>query len=96
MNRDIFILIGMVVLIVLDIPLFVYLGKRFFGTWKGFREAVRDYSSQAPFSILLGCEVHGDFWTSWKLWFYFNICVIVVGLEYLGVFLLSLWLMGEG
>lgn len=96
MSRNFFILVGMVVLGVLDIAFFVYMGKLFFGSWKGFKEAVRGSFSQSPFSILLGCEVHGDIWTSLKLWIYCGICLIVLGLEYLGVFLLSLWVVGSG
>lgn len=37
MERDILILVGMIVLFVVDIPLFAYLGKRFFGDWAGFQ-----------------------------------------------------------
>ena len=90
MNRESFIVATMVALFFMNVPIYLYLGKRFFADWKGFREAVRDSFSQSPFSILLEWEVHGDLWTSLKLWIYVLLCAGVLALEYVVVFLLLL------
>jgi hypothetical protein len=40
MNRDILLIIAIVVLLLLNIPFYLFLGKRFFGNWSGFLKAI--------------------------------------------------------
>ena len=92
MNRDILPEIALVVLIVLNIPFYLFLGKRFFGNWAGFWAALRFWFTPQIVSALRG-EFHDDIWAELKLWIFFVICAFLLTCEFA---LIYLWLMSRG
>ena len=59
MDRDILIVALTIAFFILNIPLYLYLGKRFFGNWKGFQKAVDFWFTPDIVSALKG-KFHDD------------------------------------
>ena len=92
MNRDILLVISIVLLVLLNIPFYLFLGKHFFGDWAGFREAIRFLFTPNILSALKG-KFHDDLWAEMKLGVFFVICALSFLCPYA---LIYLWIMSKG
>ena len=92
MNREISIVIAIVVLLLLNIPFYLFLGKRFFGDWSGFCKAIDFLFTFQIISALKG-ELHDDLWAELKLGVFFVICSLSFLCPYV---LIYLWIMSRG
>lgn len=83
---------GIVLLAAVNVPFYLYLGRRFFGDWSGFWEALRFLAMPEIFSALKG-EYHDDVWEEFKL----GVFVVICALSFLVPFsLLYLWFKDAG
>lgn len=65
--------IAFVVMAVLDIPVFIGIGKVLFGSWGDFWEAVRFWLTPDILSLFAG-EYGDDLWAELKLGFFTVLC----------------------
>ena len=63
----------LIVLGVLNLPLYLYLGKFFFGSWDGFGEAIAFFFTPDVFSFFRG-EGFDDLWAELKLFLFVFAC----------------------
>ena len=70
----------LIALIVLNVPVYLFFGKSFFGGWGGFVEALR-YSFTPDVISLFRGEFGEDRWQSMKLGFFVLLCVGTVAAE---------------
>jgi hypothetical protein len=87
MDSDLLVVIIMTGMFILNVPLYLYLGKRFFGNWAGFKEALNFCLTPGYISATKG-EFHDNKWAGLKMAAYFAICACILAFEYLCVFLL--------
>ncbi len=92
MVRYIVFSIAIVVLVALNIPFYLFLGKRFFGNWAGFWKAVRFWFTPEIISAFRG-QFHDDIWAELKLWAFFVICGLSFVCPYAVIYL---WFMSAG
>lgn len=92
MERELLVVVIMVILFFLNIPFYLFLGKRFFGSRRNMWKAIRISFSQSFFSLLID-QFHDDMWTGLKVGVYFVICILIVAFEYVCV---RLWIMSKG
>ncbi len=92
MDREILVVIVLVILVFLNIPIWLYLGKRFFGNWAGFCEALNHFSVSSLTAGLKG-EFHDNIGEKFKFCAFFAICAFSFACEYAIVYLL---IMGYG
>lgn len=69
--------IGFILMPVIDIPLFIFIGRLFFGSWGDFWDAVVFWFTPDLFSALTG-EYWDDIWAEAKLGFFVVICGICI------------------
>jgi hypothetical protein len=81
MNESLIILI---ILLVLDVPLFLYLGSLIFGGWAGFYESIK-WSLIPDFLSLLAGKLLKDMKNELKLSLFLSICLVILFLEMLFV-----------
>ena len=92
MNKDVMIVIAVVVSGAFNLPLWVFLGRRFFGGWAGFWDALRISFSQSFFSALIG-EFNDDVQTGMKMAAFVVVCALSFLIPYA---LMYLWVVGSG
>ena len=71
-----------IVLAVVNIPLYLILGKFFFDGWSGFWDAVKFWLTPDLFSAFKG-EYWDDWWAELKLGFFIVACGAAVVAEYI-------------
>ncbi len=69
------------ILAVVNVPVYLFLGKSFFADWQGLWEAVKFWLTPDIISIFRG-EYFEDWWESTKLFVFVALCVGVVAAEY--------------
>ena len=69
--------IAFIVLAILDIPLFILIGKVLFGSWEQFWEAIEFWLELDFFSALDG-KYWNDIWAEAKLTFFTIICIACI------------------
>ena len=72
----------MIVLGVVNIPIYVLIGKVIFGCWSDFLEAVKFWLTPDSLSMFRG-EYTDDIWAELKLGFLIGVCGACVYFEYL-------------
>ena len=75
-------IIGLIVLGVVNIPLYMFIGKLIFGDWADFWEAVKFWLTPDLFSLFRG-EYWDDWWAEIKLGFFIVACGGCVFGEYM-------------
>ena len=70
-----------VILAVVNVPVYLFLGKRFFTDWQGLWEAVKFWLTPDIISMFRG-EYFEDWWESAKLFVFVALCLAVVAAEY--------------
>lgn len=70
-------LIAFIVAAVVDVPLFILIGKLFFGSWSDFLEAITFWFTPDIISSLTG-EYWDDIWAEAKLGFFVITCGVCV------------------
>jgi hypothetical protein len=70
-----------VLLVVINAPVYVLIGKIVFGTWEDFWEAIRFWFTPDLFSAFMG-EFWEDAWAELKLFLFFAACAGCVYGEY--------------
>lgn len=68
------------VLVILNIPFYLFLGKMFFRDWAGFFECVK-FTFKPDILSLLSDEYYEDGWSSLKLLVYMIFCGMMVWAE---------------
>jgi hypothetical protein len=71
----------LIVLVVINIPVYYYVGKSYYKTWEDFTEALRYLFQPGWLSAARG-EFSEDFWETLKLYLYFATCAAVVVIQY--------------
>jgi hypothetical protein len=74
----------LVVLGVLNVPLYVLIGRVLFEDWSGFWESIKFWLTPNFISFFRG-EYWDDVWSELKLWYFVVLCVIAVVVEYLSI-----------
>ena len=92
MSRDVLLVTAIIVLILLNIPFYLFLGKRFFGNWAGFYEAVR-FSFTSKILAASKEDFHDKLLAEMKMWIFFVICALSFICPYAVIYL---WLMDRG
>ncbi|MBN1901383.1 hypothetical protein JW926_08690 [Candidatus Sumerlaeota bacterium] len=81
---------GLIILILLNIPLYFLYGRIFFKTWDDFGEAISYLFIPSIFTTL-----QGEFWNRWwagtKMFGWFALCVGTVYLEYVKIGQITSW-----
>jgi hypothetical protein len=72
------------VLAVLNVPVYILIGRQMFEDWQDFWECVRFYLTPDLLSAIRG-ERWDDLWAELRLFFFLAVCAIVVGAETLVV-----------
>lgn len=76
-------LLGWIILIIVNIPVYFVLGKLFFPTWEDFKEAVLFWITPDIISAFRG-EFWEDWWAELKLgWWLLSCILFVIGESYL-------------
>ena len=87
MDREILVVIALVILVLLNLRLWLYLWKRFFTNWAEFCEAFDYLFSWDLLSGLRG-GLHDDLRATFKLYAFFAICAFSFACQYAIVYLL--------
>ena len=66
-------LIAFIVMAVINIPLFILIGKVIFGSWEDFWDAVKFWLTPDALSLFTG-EYWDDIWAEFKLGFFVVTC----------------------
>ncbi len=73
-----------VILGVANIPVYIFLGKLFFGDWHGFFECLKFWFTPDILSAFRG-DFWEDWWSEFKLFVFVGLCVILVHAEATGI-----------
>ncbi len=73
------------VLGVLNVPVYILIGKVLFEDWSGFWESIKFWLTPDIISWFRG-EHWEDAWAEVKLWYFVVLCVVVVVVEYLLIY----------
>ena len=71
----------LIILAIVNIPLYLLLGKWIFKDWRGFAECLRFWLTPNIISLFRG-EYAQDWWSEMKLFFYLLCCGVCVAAEY--------------
>lgn len=77
----------LIVLIVVNTPLYYLFWKWIFKEWEVFGESLRFWFTPDILSIFRG-ELETDVLSEMRLWWWTFLCTAVVGLEYYGIYML--------
>lgn len=81
---------GLVILIILNIPIYFFFGRVLFKTWDDFGEAVSYLVTPRIISAL-----QGEFWNRWwvmaKFTLWLGLCFVTVYLEYVKIGQITDW-----
>jgi hypothetical protein len=70
-----------IILVLANIPVFIALGKVYFGSFSRFLDCIR-YSEQSDFVSAMDGESWKDFRSTWELYFFIGGCVALLVGEY--------------
>lgn len=71
----------LIILAVINVPLYYYIGKMFYKTWADFTEALRYLFQPGWLSAIRG-EFTEDFWETIKLYLFSGACALLVTAQY--------------
>ena len=72
----------LLILMIINLPLYYYIGKRFYDSWADFTDALRYLFQPGWLSAMRG-EFSEDFWETLKLYCYVATCAAFVAIQYL-------------
>lgn len=71
----------LMILMVINLPLYFFIGKSFYNSWVDFTEALRYLFQPGWLSAIRG-EFNDDFWETLKFYCYIATCAALVAIQY--------------